>query len=111
MSRNSMEVGVVFRDLKICVSRVSRSSGTIATPTLASTVENGKLATRALPPTSALKIVDFPTLGSPMIPQFSAMLSLSNTFFTGRRRVVTVHFHREPFLNPASHSVKGVLYR
>ncbi len=68
-----MDVGVVFRDLKISVRRVSRSSGTMATPMFGSTVENGKLATTAFPPTSALKIVDFPTLGSPIIPQFNAI--------------------------------------
>ena len=75
MSRNSMVVGVVFFDLKMLVRRARRSSGTMAMPTFDSTVENGKLATRALPPTNALKMVDFPTLGSPMMPQFNAMVS------------------------------------
>ena len=72
-----MEAGVVFLDVKIRVRRVNRSSGTTATPTLGSTVENGKLATTAFPPTNALKMVDFPTFGSPMIPQFNAMLLLA----------------------------------
>src|SRR2546428_13391187 len=100
MSRNSMAVGVVFLDLKICVSFANRSSGMIATPTLGSTVENGELATSALPPTRALKIVDLPTLGKPIIPQLSAMVCRRGE----RRYSLTVKRQEKRFLESGESS-------
>eukprot|EP00976_Prorocentrum_cordatum_P042418 859313-Prorocentrum_minimum.AAC.2 len=75
MSTNSTEVGTDLRDLLRLDKTSKRSSGTGTSPTLGSIVQKGKFAASALvPSTSALKRVDFPTLGSPTKPVFSAML-------------------------------------
>ena len=55
-------------------SFVSRSSGTVMTPTLGSIVQKGKFAACALALDRQLNNVDLPTLGSPTIPHFNAML-------------------------------------
>src|SRR3989338_7905776 len=69
MSTNSMVVGTVFFDLYTLASCSSLSSGTLTTPTLGSMVQKGKLeAAACLRFKSALKVVDFPTLGKPTMP-------------------------------------------
>jgi hypothetical protein len=68
MSTNSRLVGMIFSELNIFANWPRRSSGTGTTPTLGSIVQKGKLALSAPAAESALKSVDFPTLGSPTIP-------------------------------------------
>jgi hypothetical protein len=52
-------------------SFVSRSSGTVMTPTLGSMVQNGKLAACAFALDRQLNSVLLPTLGRPTIPHFN----------------------------------------
>jgi hypothetical protein len=52
---------------------VSRSSGTVITPTFGSIVQKGKFAACALAFDRQLKSVDLPTLGSPTIPHCNAI--------------------------------------
>jgi hypothetical protein len=52
-------------------SLVSRSSGTVITPTLGSIVQKGKFAACAFALDKQLNNVDFPTFGSPTIPHFN----------------------------------------
>jgi hypothetical protein len=51
------------------------------TPTLGSIVQKGKFAACALALDKQLNNVDFPTLGSPTIPHFNAMI-FTNYVFT-----------------------------
>lgn len=53
---------------------LSRSSGTVITPTLGSMVQKGKFADCALALDKQLKSVDLPTLGRPTIPHCNAIL-------------------------------------
>jgi hypothetical protein len=54
---------------------VSRSSGTVITPTFGSMVQKGKLAASAFALESALNKVDFPTFGSPTMPHFKPIFN------------------------------------
>ena len=71
MSTNSAVALTTFFDSLIAASASSRSSGTFATPTFVSVVENGCAATSALPPVNALKRDDLPALGRPTMPKRS----------------------------------------
>ena len=69
MSTISTVVGITPRSgLHSSSNLMSRSSGTVMTPTLGSIVQKGKLADWAFALLRQLKRVDLPTLGSPTIP-------------------------------------------
>jgi hypothetical protein len=80
MSTISTVVGTMRSGFTKFESAVSRSSGTVITPTLGSMVQNGKLAACALALLKQLKSVDFPTFGKPTIPHFRA---IGRTLFSG----------------------------
>ena len=71
MSTISQVAGTILPGCTSSASLVSRSSGTVMTPTLGSMVQKGKLAACALALDKQLKSVDFPTLGSPTMPHFN----------------------------------------
>jgi hypothetical protein len=71
MSTISQVAGTMRPGCTSSASFVSRSSGTVITPTLGSIVQKGKLAACALALDRQLNSVDFPTLGSPTIPHFN----------------------------------------
>ena len=71
MSTISHVAGTILPGLTISASFVSRSSGTVITPTLGSIVQKGKFAACAFALDKQLKRVDFPTFGSPTIPHFN----------------------------------------
>lgn len=69
ISTISTVVGITPRSgLQRSPNLMSRSSGTVITPTLGSIVQNGKLADCALALLKQLKRVDLPTFGKPTIP-------------------------------------------
>lgn len=74
MSTISTVAGTMLLGLQISTRRVRRSSGTEITPTLGSIVQNGKLADWALALLRQLNRVDLPTLGSPTMPHFRAIM-------------------------------------
>jgi hypothetical protein len=59
---------------------VSRSSGTVITPTLGSMVQKGKFAACAFALDRQLNNVDLPTFGSPTIPHFNAIFFYKRLF-------------------------------
>ena len=59
---------------------VSRSSGTVITPTLGSIVQKGKFAAWAFALDKQLNKVDLPTLGSPTIPHFNDIFSYKRLY-------------------------------
>ncbi len=71
MSTNSTPAGTTLRDCDISARRSRRSSGTWATPTDDSVVENGWEATATLAPVRALNSDDLPAFGSPTSPSLS----------------------------------------
>ena len=71
MSTNSTVAWTSLRLLLISASASSRGSGTWATPTVVSVVENGWAATGADPPVRALNRLDLPELGRPTMPRRS----------------------------------------
>ena len=71
MSTISHVAGTILPGLTISASFVSRSSGTVITPTLGSIVQKGKFAACAFALDKQLKRVDLPTFGSPPIPHFN----------------------------------------
>ena len=74
ISTISTVVGITPRSgLQSSPSLMSRSSGTVITPTLGSMVQKGKLADCALALLRQLNRVDLPTLGRPTIPHCKAM--------------------------------------
>ena len=73
MSTISTVAGMVRLGWQISVSTSRRLSGTFVEPTFGSMVQKGKFALCALPELTQLNKVDFPTLGSPTIPHFSAI--------------------------------------
>ena len=75
MSTISQVAGTILPGCTSSASFVRRSSGTVITPTLGSIVQNGKFAACAFALDRQLKSVDLPTLGSPTIPHFNAILS------------------------------------
>jgi hypothetical protein len=76
MSTISTVVGTMRSGFTNFANSVIRSSGTVITPTLGSMVQKGKFAACAFALLKQLKSVDLPTLGSPTIPHFSAIVSL-----------------------------------
>ena len=74
ISSTSRKVGVIFSGFTSSAILWSLSSAIGITPTLSSTVQNGKFPTSAPAFVSALKSVDFPTFGSPTIPHFSPIV-------------------------------------
>src|SRR6201994_3606678 len=74
ISTISIVLGTMLFGSTISTSLVSRSSGTVITPTFGSIVQNGKLAACALAFDKQLKRVDFPTLGKPTIPHCKPIL-------------------------------------
>ena len=74
ISTISTVAGTTLRGLHISTSLLSRSSGTVITPTLGSIVQKGKLADWAFALERQLKSVDLPTFGSPTIPHFKAII-------------------------------------
>lgn len=88
ISTNSMDAGTARWDLLSSESTWRRGSGTATIPTFGSIVQKGKLAACAFPfSTTALKRVDFPTLGSPTIPAFKLMLIFEQEVEKRRLRV------------------------
>ncbi len=75
ISTISMVVGITLSGFTNFSSSVSRLSGTEIVPKLGSMVQKGKFADCAFAFDKQLNSVDFPTLGSPTIPHFSAMCS------------------------------------
>ena len=73
MSTISTVAGTTLRGLTMSTSLLSRSSGTVITPTFGSMVQNGKLADCALVLLRQLKRVDLPTLGRPTMPHCNAI--------------------------------------
>ena len=71
ISTISQVAGTIRPGCTNSASFVSRSSGTVITPTLGSIVQKGKLAACALALLRQLNKVDLPTLGSPTIPHFN----------------------------------------
>ena len=75
MSTKFMVAKVIFLGFSSSASLSTRSSGTGTTPTFGSIVQNGKFSACARPAcVMALKMVDFPTFGSPTIPQRKPMV-------------------------------------
>ena len=69
ISTNVILVGIIILDEAIFANFSNFWSGTATSPVFGSIVQKGKLAVCALDVfVSALKRVDFPTLGSPIIP-------------------------------------------
>ena len=94
MSTISTVAGTMRPGWTISASLVSRSSGTVMTPTLGSMVQNGKLAACALALLKQLKRVDLPTLGSPTMPHCNAISFISvysckitNVLAIGKRKM------------------------
>ena len=79
MSTNSTVACTSFFEWLSSPRTSTRRSGTSATPTLVSVVENGWAATVASPPVRALNSDDFPALGSP------TMLRRSTSCMVGAR--------------------------
>src|SRR4051812_31231568 len=75
MSMVSKPVNTSFFDFDISPNRSTRSSMTVAMPTVDSVVEKGCGATTASPPVRALNSVDLPALGRPTIPRRSMSAS------------------------------------
>jgi hypothetical protein len=68
-----MVAGTVFLGINIEVSLSNLTSGTDIVPNFTFTVLDGYFAVSVGVEHNAEKIVDFPTFGSPSIPQFKAM--------------------------------------
>src|SRR2546421_11578173 len=71
MSTISKPVYTSFFELDILPSRSTRSSGTCASATVVSVVENGCVATTVDAPVNALNRLDLPLLGRPTSPRRS----------------------------------------
>ena len=95
ISTISMVVGTTRLGLSISASRMSRSSGTVMTPTLGSIVQKGKFAACALALDRQLKRVDLPTLGSPTIPHCKAIEYLSFLILSVRQASAKCRCPRE----------------
>src|SRR5688572_1799787 len=74
MSTKRRDVGTLLFVAYSSASRSRRSSGTGTTPTLGSTVQNGKFAASALADDSELNRVLLPTLGKPTMPHENPIL-------------------------------------
>jgi hypothetical protein len=68
-----MLVGTKLNGFTNAANLFIRTSGTVIVPTLGSIVQKGKFADCAFALETALKRVDFPTLGSPTIPHCIAI--------------------------------------
>jgi hypothetical protein len=68
MSTKVIAEGTTFCALKCLASLANLSSGISTTPTFLSIVQKGKFSAGTDIFVRALKIVDFPTLGNPTIP-------------------------------------------
>ena len=73
MSTNCTAAGMIVFVRLISASAYSRGSGTLATPTLGSTVAKAYGAARAPPPARALYRDDLPAFGSPTNPNRSTL--------------------------------------
>ena len=94
ISTISIVVGTTRLGLSISASRMSRSSGTVMTPTLGSIVQK-EIRRLRLGVGQAVEKVDLPTLGSPTIPHCKAIEYLSFLILSVRQASAKCRCPRE----------------
>jgi len=81
ISTNSTVAGEIVSGLKIFAILFKRLSGISTIPTFGSIVQKGWFSYGTVDFVSALKIVDLPTLGKPIIPAFNPIIKITEISF------------------------------